>query len=68
MFKGKLSNAIFGAVLKILNCSMGNGEEFTNEVGKVVFQRSKCRIDDCSKGTIGYIAPEVFSRNFGNLS
>jgi len=32
VFKGKLSNEIYVAV-KILNTSMGNGEEFINEVG-----------------------------------
>ena len=32
MFKGKLSNEIH-VTLKILNNSMGNGEEFINEVG-----------------------------------
>jgi serine/threonine protein kinase len=32
VFKGKLSNEIYVAV-KILNSSMGNGEEFINEVG-----------------------------------
>jgi serine/threonine protein kinase len=32
VFRGKLSNEIYVAV-KILNTSMGNGEEFINEVG-----------------------------------
>ncbi|BBG96824.1 Protein kinase superfamily protein [Prunus dulcis] len=29
---------------------------------------SKCNIHDDRQGTMGYIAPEVFSRNFGNMS
>ncbi|KAG6715336.1 hypothetical protein I3842_05G246000 [Carya illinoinensis] len=130
VFKGKLSNEIHVAV-KILNSSMGNGEEFINEVGimgrihhvnvvrlvgfcadgfrralvyeffsnysleKFIFSENSRshfldqnfipKISDfglaklCSKdqsavsmttgrGTMGYIAPEVFSRNFGTVS
>jgi len=33
-----------------------------------VFEKSKYCIHDCGKGTLGYMAPEVFSRNFGNVS
>ncbi|RVW94561.1 Rust resistance kinase Lr10 [Vitis vinifera] len=31
-------------------------------------QGSKCSFNDIARGTMGYIAPEVLSRNFGNAS
>ncbi|KAJ4832543.1 hypothetical protein Tsubulata_000104, partial [Turnera subulata] len=62
-FNGKLSSEILVPV-KILNNSKGNGEEFVNED----WNDGKKSTNVYSWGTIGYVAPGMFSRNFGNVT
>ncbi|KAI9186063.1 hypothetical protein LWI28_013421 [Acer negundo] len=76
VYKGKLSNGIPVAV-KILEHSKANGEDFINEVAIIsrIHHFNVVRLlGFCSegtrpaRGTVGYIAPELFSRNFGEVS
>ncbi|KAK4426634.1 LEAF RUST 10 DISEASE-RESISTANCE LOCUS RECEPTOR-LIKE PROTEIN KINASE-like 2.1 [Sesamum alatum] len=73
-FKDKLGRGGYGSVyhgvlpdgcpiaVKVLIDSDSNGEEFINEKKQSMLSVFGAR------GTIGYIAPEVFSRNFGGVS
>ncbi|WOH12431.1 hypothetical protein DCAR_0831935 [Daucus carota subsp. sativus] len=67
VYKGQLSNDVFVAI-KVLNDKVDDkrsGEDFINELcttGQSMVSMTMAR------GTIGYIAPEVFSRNFGKVS
>ena len=67
--------------MKILNKSEGNGEEFINEVASIsrtphvnivrllgFCLETEMKLPVLARGTGGYIAPEVFSRNFGVVS
>ncbi|KAL7240373.1 hypothetical protein ACSBR2_006092 [Camellia fascicularis] len=53
VYKGTLENGCLVAV-KVLKGLVGSGEEFINKLE--------------ARGTVGYIAPEVFCRNFGGVS
>ncbi|KAG2249381.1 hypothetical protein Bca52824_089009 [Brassica carinata] len=65
VYKGKLPDAGGRDIaLKILDDSKGNGDDFINELASM---KSIVSLLD-ARGTIGYIAPEVFSKNFGEAS
>ncbi|KAK9222108.1 hypothetical protein WN944_010540 [Citrus x changshan-huyou] len=76
VFRGKLFNGTPVAV-KMLEHLKGNGQEFINEVatiGRIHHFHIVRLLGFCSegnrpaRGTSGYIAPELFSRNFGEIS
>ncbi|KAG8373746.1 hypothetical protein BUALT_Bualt11G0057000 [Buddleja alternifolia] len=72
VYKGMLPDGRHVAV-KVLIETDSNGEEFINEVASIS-RTSHVNIKQSilsvigTRGTIGYIAPEVFSRNFGGVS
>nr|GEW19814.1 protein kinase-like domain-containing protein [Tanacetum cinerariifolium] len=81
VYKGKLRDGRLVAV-KVLNSSRASGQEFINEVASIdlfpkiadfglakLYSRNESIVSMLeARGTIGYIAPEVFNRNFGGVS
>ncbi|KAG2315345.1 hypothetical protein Bca52824_018467 [Brassica carinata] len=65
VYKGKLPDSSGRDIaLKILKESKGDGEEFINELASMKSAISLLN----ARGTVGYNAPEVFSKNFGEVS
>ncbi|CAL9005778.1 unnamed protein product, partial [Prunus brigantina] len=64
VFKGKLRSCHFGAI-KILGKSKANGQDFISELyptyNSVVSMTA-------ARGTMGYMAPELFYKNLGGVS
>ncbi|KAL7162988.1 hypothetical protein ACSBR2_039148 [Camellia fascicularis] len=83
VYKGQLSNDVH-IVAKILNAFKGNGGDLINEVGtidhkfnpkisdfglaKLCSKEQSVVSTTATRGMVGYIAPKVFSRIFGNVS
>ncbi|WZY76238.1 hypothetical protein YC2023_022622 [Brassica napus] len=73
VYRGTLCDGRIVAV-KVLKDSKGNGEDFLTEVA-TISQTSHVNIvtllgfcSEDTRGTIGYIAPELFSRMYGRVS
>ncbi|OEL20431.1 LEAF RUST 10 DISEASE-RESISTANCE LOCUS RECEPTOR-LIKE PROTEIN KINASE-like 2.1 [Dichanthelium oligosanthes] len=72
VYKGNLPNGRDIAV-KLLKNSKDDGQEFMNEISdfglaKLCIKKESNISIDGARGTIGYIAPEVFSQRFGDVS
>ncbi|MED6174297.1 hypothetical protein PIB30_067834 [Stylosanthes scabra] len=72
VYKGQLQDGRHVAV-KILSELKGDGDDFINEVANFGLAKVCTRKESIvslfgARGTAGYIAPEVFSRNFGVVS
>ncbi|OEL38667.1 hypothetical protein BAE44_0000314 [Dichanthelium oligosanthes] len=70
VYKGCLDDGREVAV-KLLKGSKGDGEEFLRNFGLAKLchlKDSALSMTEARRGTIGYIAPEVFSRGFGVVS
>ncbi|KAL8116511.1 hypothetical protein AgCh_022864 [Apium graveolens] len=73
VYKGQITNDFFVAVNVLNSDPKAKGEEFINEVG-TIGRIYHVNVDQSivsmtmARGTIGYIAPEVYSRNFGKVS
>ncbi|RVW87477.1 Rust resistance kinase Lr10 [Vitis vinifera] len=66
-----LEKFIFSRAVKNYSLSWKKLQEIAIGIAKGIeylHQGTKCSLYDNCKGTIGYIAPEVLSRNFGNVS
>ncbi|KAG6742001.1 hypothetical protein POTOM_055283 [Populus tomentosa] len=84
VYRGKLPDDGRLVAVKVLKESKGDGEEFMNEVASIsrtshvnisdfgLAKLCKSKVSKISmigaRGTVGYIAPEVFCRNFGGVT
>ncbi|KAK7385004.1 hypothetical protein VNO78_30711 [Psophocarpus tetragonolobus] len=76
VYKGKLRSGL-NVAIKMLNKSKGNGQEFVNEVSTIARihhvnmlypVKDRSVVLTAARGTLGYMAPELFYQNIGGVS